>query len=1477
MGIVQQILIGSAPLLLVAIIIGIVKKKVVLPSVLVAVQVAVCIIVGVNFHTKAPRRWANDISSVNMYQIYTDMLKGNLNSATNKLNDLMQTTSDEEDATVMNARLRVMKGQWDEAYALYVKAKEKYSELLTDDEKEFIIKVQNGDILLPENLSYELSNIEYIEEQGFDPAEYGFEEISEEQARENIEYLNEFQSEVMPEIVEKITEQMLAENGLLKDITSIDALVDLIMAYDYNTYDGYGVTKVRNDYLSVDVSVDMLANRDDELKVSKKVSDLLLQELNYYDAEECEAYFDNIYELMADYRDKYPELFEQSRYLEAYIMAVVQSGNYLDEIAKGGNAKALQTLLDMYMGGIITEDNFSDAFAGDAKEKYQRVVERLEQIRAELGMKTDSDIWGEFTQTEVPEDYEEVTIEGVPIDEIIDDIESRTNFAFVEILDDLEEAVEEGEVEEDALCDTYLTLAVANAQNGETEDSVTYFEEAVMNSESSSEDVLQNAFEQIKEAFEEGMQETNYIEMSEDVADAYGEQYYYEVMTDKLREDVESTTGTAVSQIIAKISITRINTDNFPEIQASVVYIGEKELSEMPLHMTDCGIEITDYTIERVEYDEARVVLLCDISGSMANSYMALRDAVIKYVTEMDPKEKVCIVTFGDYIDASSGFTSDKAALVEFANTYIRAELGTEIAVSTESVLDSFSEPAMLNTLIVMTDGEDNHVMSDQDIVTRLGGKARRNNVTIYTIGLGSNLYPDYLTKIANAGGGNFIYCADTGALEDAYEFIHKRTGCEYRITFEAEDLDSTSRLYSIDVLDDKATVPARDSRTYYLTDGEQEITEDTVSNVLPEDVRIDGLSVNRINKSDTVQMVDILGKGFSNYSNFAVTLESKDGSTVHCKVKDTDDGKITFQVAPGVEEGNYSVYLSIQGNRYKVDRLVIGADTPNEIVFGAYTFKANTIDSTAERTILRGSVSMNDYLYFNGEVELRGNVNRDSSVILYTNYPAYVHHDVNNYDMVDRLLLPTNTSTMAFDDIEVELHDDVAHYNDYANYETSMPLESELATLKLGFVSFEGNHMRIYPDRVQIHSGIGWLKDNQITDFLMNGVEFFKVENGMPYARFEIEAESNLRKEGPFALFDATVEAGVGDDDDEFGLEIMDYVSIEAHAKVHVKVDTYNREFALGFEFDTKNSLADGEREKGVMTNGTAGLEVSLHGDEDNPRYSDRYLDISVALPLELTFYIEGIPLTITDMKAELTNFNISGFLRSISSVSGLADSLKGYLTNKEGADLKVQGNVELLSTAALPDGLQETVKKWFGDDVSLVALEDVYGSVGIGYPHIAAGADATLLGAINLAHMELELGAIQYPDFVQAMVNDTEKHYGVRLLMKKGPNFDWDVVGAGLTGTAHVFFMVDTLRAGISVKAEGNISGDVNIWGFKLKAEAGASASASFSVWYDRRIRARVCIECAAEASADIKLFGFNIIDRSVHVEETLIDEEY
>jgi Ca-activated chloride channel family protein len=188
-------------------------------------------------------------------------------------------------------------------------------------------------------------------------------------------------------------------------------------------------------------------------------------------------------------------------------------------------------------------------------------------------------------------------------------------------------------------------------------------------------------------------------------------------------------------------------------------------------------------------------VLAIDISASMTaqdfqpNRLQAAKDFSIDFIDKVTSDSKIGVVSFtgGAFIEeiptTEFGKVQDTIRDLEIAHAG-----GTNIAdaIVTSSNLLLNSDKG--KTIILITDGSNTAAYFTKDPITAGINYAKRNSVTIYTIGLGSNVgpigyLPEYynvsavydesnLFRMANETGGKYYDAKDENELRAAYNDI---------------------------------------------------------------------------------------------------------------------------------------------------------------------------------------------------------------------------------------------------------------------------------------------------------------------------------------------------------------------------------------------------------------------------------------------------------------------------------------------------------------------------------------------------------------------------------------------------------------------------------------------------------------------------------------------------------------------------------
>lgn len=173
------------------------------------------------------------------------------------------------------------------------------------------------------------------------------------------------------------------------------------------------------------------------------------------------------------------------------------------------------------------------------------------------------------------------------------------------------------------------------------------------------------------------------------------------------------------------------------------------------------------------------MMLLIDCSGSMGpqganNDPENIRLEVAKQLVEKTGEsDRVAVISFGEYITLLTDFTNDKeviySAIDSVGNTDNYTYINKALSKGFE-VFDSSEREDSVKYMILLTDGK------SSDTVSNYADNASARNITIFTVGLGSNLDEDLLRDIATSTGGKYYHASVADDLYDIFDVIEDET-----------------------------------------------------------------------------------------------------------------------------------------------------------------------------------------------------------------------------------------------------------------------------------------------------------------------------------------------------------------------------------------------------------------------------------------------------------------------------------------------------------------------------------------------------------------------------------------------------------------------------------------------------------------------------------------------------------------------------
>ena len=513
------------------------------------------------------------------------------------------------------------------------------------------------------------------------------------------------------------------------------------------------------------------------------------------------------------------------------------------------------------------------------------------------------------------------------------------------------------------------------------------------------------------------------------------------------------------------ISIGEIDASNFKTVSANVIMTNEqlKSVDELKniVEVRDCG-SIVDARFEKIDYDSINIMLACDVSGSMADNIDSLKNSINKFIDDQNDNEKLSIISFDSNILGEKPFDSSKESLYKFVDGF-KANGGTNIYGTVKNCINRFPYYSnSKNILIVMTDGQDGTSHKVNEINAEIGQLAKDNMVTIYTMGLGSDVDESYLNYIASAGGGNYIPVQDGSSLSTFYDMLHMQANNLYRITYgavnESEKYDRTLEVAFPDTM-------YKDIETYSLINS----NEAQGSFEFKGGQVINGLYPQSIYKSDYETNVVLKGQSFNKDDDISISFSGPVEYSIDTYFKDNENYHLA--IPKNISVGNYDVVVTINDTK----KVLYNAFRVNEVgerkwlKFGAYNFTYESNDFIDRNGgILSGNVQMNGWLNFKGKLVFSGNFEEDYKLEFTDSSGSYIEFDKNNATGRAKEYAEKNLvmDLPAFN--KFKLYNDEYNRYDYDEYQVD-----GIKVSRLEFPDFLAldektlNNLYLYPDKI--------------------------------------------------------------------------------------------------------------------------------------------------------------------------------------------------------------------------------------------------------------------------------------------------------------------------------------------------------------------------------------------------------------------------
>lgn len=1022
-----------------------------------------------------------------------------------------------------------------------------------------------------------------------------------------------------------------------------------------------------------------------------------------------------------------PALFSLECVKKARIKAYVMAGDYdglTMQLDKNASYHELMVAAELYMGGLVRQRDFSEEYHIVNDAESAAVANQLNKIYEAL------------QDSLSVQERKKLKARVRAVQKQLDD----------PVLTAMKEQLRQA-VEKEAGADqtkVYLELAKVEHYFGNETSTDNYLSEAIYRSQDCADDSYVSAMSQIIHVIsndeDSDSEHIKYVSGYVDTVLAHSLTVDVEAVvspmgqradvtpvperydTERTASDFARAAADYVSRAKGAVSIGKIDVSDFAQITARVQissdYMTNLSQIKQGIRVYDCHAEITEFDLRKIDYTGSNIMLVCDVSGSMSGSIQDLRDAVAAFVTDQNANEALAVVTFNESIVETKDFGTKDESMIAFAEG-MTANGGTDMYTAVVSCLNRFPVgQGENNVLILMTDGQDNNPRTKEEMDAEIGRLAAEYGVTIYTLGLGSEVDTGYLNTIAGSGNGKFVYVSDSASLTSFYDMLHEQVYNQYEITYQAQDtMTMSGRTLEISLPMEKA----RDVRSYSL-EGAQAGEE--ADSAVTQGLSVSGLTPRYLYKGLQATPVLLKGSGFEKNSSITVKLDGNMDYTLKAEFVDTQTYRL--MVPASVAAGSYHVEVTINGKFKRLQNgfTVLVQGEEKKTAFGPYVFTSSEkVENLDGSYTLRGAVTMNDWLHFKGEITLLGDLEQGGSVTVSDYAGSYVEFDGASAKGLGSFLAEKGIAVDLPALYDFKLYNDQEHLYDYEKYLVDDISTGVLAVHQL--LHFKSPKIRLYPNSIGIYYTNGTTQlpyQDQILKACGSTAEIFQ---------FSVEGSAQITKEN----MGIVLEAEYGDPSEskyDHKVNLLN-TPVYFNGSVKAKIDTIQNEYMLGamirLAFFADQSGLGAELEWKGFTIDSVKLELELAQ--------------AVKLPTTIPIEVNEFSFQVSDIKEAMDNGTWTA-LQFTGSASFTSLQVKEYFPALER----------------------------FVGDISLFEMPDTTASIKISPFRLEADAKLNFLSEITLAEAGVKLGNFDYTNSLLQL--DNVNVNGLSASLKTG--FMWE-----------------------------------------------------------------------------------------------------
>ena len=185
-------------------------------------------------------------------------------------------------------------------------------------------------------------------------------------------------------------------------------------------------------------------------------------------------------------------------------------------------------------------------------------------------------------------------------------------------------------------------------------------------------------------------------------------------------------------------------------------------------------VEVSGVTLANSTRAPVNLALVIDRSGSMSGYKLdQAKQAARQLVSQLTQDDRLAIVHFGSDVKSMDGLMAtedNKRRMLSFIDG-IWDDGGTNIGsgLTTGRDLLMVASGFKVNRLILISDGQPTEGVTDAESLKSVARQIRANNVSLSSIGVGSDFNEDLMQAFAEIGAGSYGYLADASQLATVF------------------------------------------------------------------------------------------------------------------------------------------------------------------------------------------------------------------------------------------------------------------------------------------------------------------------------------------------------------------------------------------------------------------------------------------------------------------------------------------------------------------------------------------------------------------------------------------------------------------------------------------------------------------------------------------------------------------------------------